>query len=122
MDNGDDRMFPAGVTCNSTGAPPCYYSTIPVFQIDETAKTATLTFHDKLSTDLYSFFGGNAEPMANGNIEFDLAGIGAGTGVGSWVYEVTQDSAHQTVWTMHMTGGNLYRAQRIPSFYPGVQW
>ena len=30
----------------------------PVFQIDENAKTATLTFHQILPANLYSFFGG----------------------------------------------------------------
>jgi hypothetical protein len=122
MDNGDDRIFPAGVTCGSAGAPPCLYSTIPVFQIDETAKTAKLTFHQILPTNLYNFFGGNAEQLANGNVEYDLCGVGGGIGAGSYVYEVTQTSSPQTVWSMRTTGTNLYRAFRIPSLYPGVQW
>lgn len=122
MDNGDDRIFPSSVTCNNAGAIPCTYTTIPVFQIDETAKTATLMFHQKLPYSLYSNFGGNAEQLANGNIEYDLCGIGAPFGGGSAVYEVTQEATPQTVWTMRMTGGNLYRAMRLPSFYPGVQW
>jgi len=118
MDNGDDRIFPTGVTCGSTGAPPCLYTTIPVWQIDETAKTATLTFHQILPTNLYSNFGGNAEQLANGNVEYDLCSVSGG----SYVYEVTPESTPQTVWTMHVTGTNLYRAFRIPSLYPGVQW
>jgi len=117
MDNGNDRIFPAGVTCGSTGAPPCLYSTVPVWQIDENAKTATLTFHDILPPNQYNLFGGNAEQLANGNIEFDLCGVP----VGSYVYEVTQDSAQQTVWSMHAST-YFYRASRIPSLYPGVQW
>ena len=122
MDNGDDRIFPASVRCGSTGAPPCLYSTIPVFQIDETAKTAKLTFHQILPTNLYNFFGGNAEQLANGNVEYDLCGVGGVIGAGSYVYEVTQTSSPQTVWSMRTTGTNLYRAFRIPSLYPGVQW
>jgi hypothetical protein len=77
-----------------------------------------------LPTNLYNWFGGNAEQLANGNEEYDLCGLG-GTGaiaVGSSVYEVTQGSNPQTVWNLHVTGTNLYRAFRIPSFYPGVQW
>ena len=27
FDNGDDRVFPSGVTCGTTGNPPCHYST-----------------------------------------------------------------------------------------------
>ena len=118
MDNGDDRIFPPGVTCGATGAPPCLYSTVPIFQIDENAKTATIIFHQMVPTSLYSFFGGGADPLANGNVEYDLCGVGSG----SWVYEVTNQSTPQTVWTLQSTGTNLYRAFRLPSFYPGVQW
>src|SRR6202008_383092 len=55
FDNGDDRVFPSGVPCGSCGAPPCFYSTAQVFDLDETAMTATLSFH--LVTPTYSFFG-----------------------------------------------------------------
>ena len=123
MDNGNDRIFPAGVTCGSSGAPPCFYSTVPVWQIDEAAKTATLTFHQILPPNLYNNFGGNAEQVANGNVEYDLCGLGVGTSAAnSAVYEVTQESSPQTVWSMQVTGTYLYRAFRIPSLYPGVQW
>jgi hypothetical protein len=44
FDNGDDRVFPSGVTCGTTGAPPCLYSTVPVLQIDETEKQPRLCF------------------------------------------------------------------------------
>lgn len=118
MDNGDDRIFPPGITCGSSGAPPCLYSTIPVWQINESALTATLTFHQVLPTNLYSDFGGNAEQLPNGDVEYDLCGVGSG----SYVYEVTQTSTPETVWNMQVTGTNLYRAFRVPSFYPGVQW
>jgi hypothetical protein len=121
MDNGDDRIFPAGVTCGSSGAPPCLYSTVPVWQIDEGAKTAALTFHQVLPPNLYNLFGGNAEQLANGNVEYDLCGVG-GVGTGSYVYEVTQDSSAQTVWSMKAASTSLYRAFRVPSLYPGVQW
>jgi arylsulfate sulfotransferase len=121
MDNGDDRIFPVGVTCGATGAPPCLYTTIPIYQIDENAKTATLLFHQILPPNLYSFFGGGVDPLANGNVEYDLCGVGP-INTGSYVYEVTQQSTPQTVWTMQSIGTNLYRAFRMPSFYPGVQW
>src|SRR5262249_52775491 len=115
MDNGDDRN---GVPCSGTGC----YTTIPVWQIDETAKTATFTFHQILPNvapnNLYSNFGGNTQRLANKNVEYGLCGIG----FGSDVFEVTQEATPQTVWHMHITGTNLYRAFRIPSFYPGVQW
>ena len=118
MDNGNDRIFPTGVNCGAAAAPACLYSTIPVFQIDEGAKTATLIFHQILPTSLFSNFGGNTELLANGNIEYDLAGVGAD----SDIFEVTPTSTSQTVWHMHSTGSNAYRGYRIPSLYPGVQW
>jgi arylsulfate sulfotransferase len=45
MDNGDDRVFQPSVACNQPGNPPCTYSTIPVMQVDENAKTASFLFH-----------------------------------------------------------------------------
>ena len=66
MDNGDDRAFPSGVTCQGT----CPYTTVPIYHIDESALTATVVFHDILSK--YSFFGGDVASLANGNVEYDL--------------------------------------------------
>ena len=57
--------------------------------------------------------------MANGNLEYDLAGVGSN----SDIFEVTPDNANPTtVWHMHVTGNNAYRGFRLPSLYPGVQW
>jgi arylsulfate sulfotransferase len=122
MDNGDDRIFASSVTCGAPGNPPCLYSTIPVFQIDENAMTATLTFHQILPTSLYNFYGGNADLLPNANIEYALCGLGGAIGVGSEIYEVTPQSTPQTVWMMQITGTNAYRGLRMPSLYPGVQW
>lgn len=117
MDNGNDRQFPSGVTC-STLPTTCYYSTVPIFQIDETAMTATETFHQVLP--VWNQWGGNAELMANGDVEYDVSGLTTGSNV----YEVTQSTTPQTVWELSISGGNVnfYRAFRIPSLYPNVQW
>ena len=118
MDNGDDRVFPGGAVCGTAGAPACY-STVPVLQVNESNNTATMTFHQILPIALYNSFGGNTEELANGNVEYDLCGIGSG----SAVYEVTQqETGPQTVWQMQSKTTNLYRAFRLPSLYPGVQW
>lgn len=119
MDNGDDRLFPTGVTCGSPGAPVCLYSTVPVFQLNESAKTATLTFHQVLDPSLYSYFGGNTEQLANGDIEYDLAGTGTND---SDIFEVTPTSTPQTLWHLHSSNAHAYRGYRLPSLYPGVQW
>jgi arylsulfate sulfotransferase len=126
FDNGDDREFPTTETCGQGSAPPCQYSTVPVFQIDESAMTATLTSHTLLSSvlpnDYYSAWGGNAYQLANGDIEFDACG----TNDGSFAIEMTQGANSQVVWEIKSNNTQLYnefyRAFRIPSFYPGVQW
>lgn len=118
FDNGDDRVFPSGIICDSVGAPPCFYSTVPTFRIDENAKVATLVSHYNPSN--YSYFGGNAEVLGNGDIEFDESAIvNTPTSV---VSEVTNQDSPQIVWQMTISNNFAYRAFRIPSLYPGVQW
>jgi hypothetical protein len=119
FDNGDDRVFPAGVTCGAAGQPPCLYSTVPLLQIDETAKTATLAFNP--NAQAYSFFGGNAEVLKNNNVEYDESAASAAP-PGAAIFEITQSSPSQTVWQMQIAGTFAYRGMRIPSLYPGVQW
>jgi arylsulfate sulfotransferase len=119
FDDGDFRTYPTGVTCADTGAPTCPYSTAQVLTIDESAMTATLGFLD--ITPAYSFFGGNEEVLGNGNVEFDLCNTLATASQAS-VYEVTPTSPAQTVWQLNVVGSDAYRAFRIPSLYPGVQW
>ena len=119
MDNGDFRIFPTGVTCGVGSAPACLYTTIPIFQINETTKTATLQFHQVLPPSLYSFWGGNTQVLPNGNVEYDLCGL---VGANSNITEVTNQSTPQTVWNLHLTYNDAYRGYRLPSLYPGVQW
>jgi len=118
FDNGDDRVFPSGVTCGALGEPPCFYSTAPVFQIDETAKTVTLALH--FAAPSYSFFGGNAAVLSNGNIEY--AESATGPGIGANILEMLPQSSPQIVWSMRIAGRYAYRGQRISSLYPGVHW
>jgi hypothetical protein len=88
-------------------------------QLDESAKTATLAFNP--ITQFYSFFGGNAEVLKNGNVEYDECALPL-PAVGATIFEVTQTSPPQTVWQMQIGGQNAYRGMRMPSLYPGVQW
>ncbi len=119
MDNGDDRMFPTGVNCNSPGQPACLYSTVPVYQIDERAMTATLTFHQVFPREEYSFFGGSTQWLPNGDLEYDLCAEPGYTGI---LGEVSVEPTPQTAWQMVVSNSNVYRANRIPSLYPGVTW
>lgn len=123
MDDGDDRQFPQGVTCGAAGAPVCEYSTVPVLLVDEAAMTATLMHHYIAPANLYSFFGGQADLLPNGDIEVDFCSAKAGATVqeyqpGSTVVE----NSPQIVWQAVSPGYDQYRALRLPSLYPGVQW
>ncbi|MDI3253320.1 aryl-sulfate sulfotransferase [Pseudacidobacterium ailaaui] len=118
MDNGDDREFPGGILCGTQGAPACY-SSAPVYQIDESAMTATLLSHYTLPANLYSYFGGNVQDLANGDLKADFC---ATTG-GSLVQELNMDGpSPQVVWQARTRGTVQYRTERLPSLYPGVQW
>ncbi|HEY4950910.1 MAG TPA: aryl-sulfate sulfotransferase [Candidatus Acidoferrales bacterium] len=121
FDNGDDRgvAVVAGGTCGVTGQPACY-STVPMLNLDETAKTATLAFNP--TTPDYSFFGGNAEVLKNGNVEYDECASTPLPNNNAAIFEATQSSPPQTVWQMQIAGQYAYRGMRIPSLYPGVQW
>lgn len=117
FDNGNDRiMDAAGDLCGAAGQPACY-SRVPIFQINETAKTADIVWLDPSIG--YSDFGGYVQPLANGDVEFNEAQPTPNT---AEVYEVTKTSSPQVVWQMNVTNQNAYRAFRIPSLYPGVQW
>jgi arylsulfate sulfotransferase len=118
MDNGDDRQFADGSNCPADSGAHCY-TTIPVLQVDETARTAKFLFHQVLAPELYSFFGGNTDVLDNGHIQYDLAGL---TGINAAVYEVTDEASPQPVWSLQIKGAYIYRGERIPSLYPGVQW
>ena len=121
FDNGYFRVFPPGVTCGTNGAPACSYSTVPIFQINEAAKTATFTFHQILPPDLYGFFGGNAQILTNGDVEYDACGL-PGT-PHSKMFEVTDQSNPQTDWSSELLPTDFaYRGYRLPSLYPGVRW
>jgi hypothetical protein len=80
--------------------------------------TASFLFHQIIPTDLYTYFGGNTDVLANGNVEYDLCGVGAD----AYIFEVTQQANPMTVWEMHTIKSNAYRGLRLPSLYPGVQW
>jgi arylsulfate sulfotransferase len=125
MDNGNDRMYSNGYPCATDGNPACY-TDIPVFTVDESAMTATLDYYagnPNPGAYGYSYFGGNAEYLGNGDVEFDVTFPSPPSDpYTSEVWEYTPVSGGKPVWGAYVVGGNLYRAFRIPSLYPGVTW
>jgi len=123
FDDGDARVLDtSGTICGTTT--PCV-SRVPIFQLDETAKTATIEWVDDLAP-AFSFFGGSSRLLQNSNVEYDACGLTVpGTSTlnnMSTIMEVTKTTPVQPVWQMQVTGQYAYRGFRIPSFYPGVQW
>ena len=114
MDNGNLRMDANGTPCGKGGA-TCY-SRLPVFDIDEQSRTVTPVWEYR--PGFYSFWGGSAEFLPNGDVE---GGFSAAS-PGSRIVEVTGGSNPQLVWEMDITLESVYRGFRIPSLYPGVQW
>jgi hypothetical protein len=118
FDNGNQRIVDSGGDLCGPATTPCE-SRVPIYHIDENAKTAEITWLDKLAP-VFSSFGGSARLLPNGNIEFDEC---APTFVppSAAIFEVTKTAPPSTVWSMQF-GQNLYRGYRIGSLYPGVQW
>ena len=123
FDDGDDRQFPPSVICGAAGAPTCNYSTVPVLLVDEAAMTATLMHHYIAPASLYSFFGGQADLLPNGDIEVDFCSAKSGATVQEYQPGATVvETSPQIVWQSVSPGYDQYRALRLPSLYPGVQW
>jgi hypothetical protein len=125
FDNGNQRVLDSsGTICGTPTTAPCT-SRVPILELDETAKTATIEWVDDLAP-VFSVFGGSARLLANGNVEPDecaptVTGTNQANGT-AVILEVTKTTPPQTVWQMKITGQNAYRAFRMPSLYPGVQW
>ncbi len=119
FDNGNQRIVGpnTGQLCSSSA--PCD-SRVPILQLDETAKTATIEWVDRLAP-IFSMFAGSARILSNGNVEFAVAALTTPAN-NSEILEVTQTTPAQTVWQMQITGQYTYRGFRIPSLYPNVQW
>ena len=116
FDNGNQRVLQASpFTACTPATTPCE-SRVPILHLDETAKTADITWIDKLAPD-FSFFGGSSRQLENGNIEFDECGLQPAA-----ITEVTRVMPPQVVWQMKIDAQFAYRGFRIPSLYPGVQW
>jgi hypothetical protein len=85
--------------------------------------TVTRTQPDNLGDAYYSYFGGNSEPLSNGDIEYNLSSfVINGNLVNSVIQERTAGADSTVVWELDESGENFYRGYRNPSLYPGVTW
>ena len=121
MDNGNDRTFPAPIgqiLCkpNAPAAPQCY-STVPVLEINESNMTATLIRHYVPPDTFFTFFGGDVQSLANGDLHMDFCAAQGGS-----VIQELPASGTNVVWQGVTANTNQFRVDRMGSLYPGVQW
>jgi arylsulfate sulfotransferase len=120
FNNGNNRLVDANNdVCGTVDTVACY-SSVPIFDVNEDTKTAQVQWENNLSP-AYSICCGNASILLNGDVEYDVA-FNVNTPGLSDVQEVTQEQNPQLVWQMNINGPLAYRAFRIPSLYPGVEW
>lgn len=119
LDNGNDRIFPDGRVICQPGGPTTAqcYTTMPLLAIDESAMTATLVTHVVPPPSYFSFFGGNAEQLANGNIEINFCSTPSGA-----IVQELDPTGTNVVWQAATAGADQFHVNRLPSLYPGVQW
>jgi hypothetical protein len=120
FNNGNNRfMDSSNDVCGSPGVGSCY-SSVPIFELNEYTKTASVVWEGNLSP-AYSTCCGDALVLPNANVELDIA-ADVNAPNDSYIEEVTQTQAPELVWRMDIQGQLAYRGFRIPSLYPGVEW
>ncbi|HXX14993.1 MAG TPA: aryl-sulfate sulfotransferase [Candidatus Eremiobacteraceae bacterium] len=120
FNNGNNRLVDANNdVCGTPGFIACY-SSVPIFQLNEYNKTASVLWEDKLDP-AYSVCCGDALVLPNGDVEFDVA-LDVNSPNLSYIEEVAQTEAPELIWRMNVQGQLSYRGFRIPSLYPGVTW
>lgn len=118
FDDGNLRI-PEGGGSGCEGYYPVCNSRAVIVNLDESTKAAAIEW--QFSPGLFTPWGGSIVALDNGDIDFDVTDPFVAT-VGSRVFEVTRTDNPQVVWQLDITGGNAYRAYRIPSLYPGIVW
>ena len=114
FDNGNTRPDSSGQSCDKNK--DCYSRGISM-DVDESAMTASVAW--QYVPGLYSLWGGSIEQLPSGDMEVDFTSPGGG---GARVVETDGGAMPQVLWELDASNSNFYRAYRIPSLYPGVQW
>jgi len=98
FNNGNSRfMDSSNDVCGSPGV-VSRYSSVPIFEINEYMKTASVVWEDNLSP-AYSTCCGDALVLPNANVESDVP-ADVNTPNDSYIEEVTQTQAPELVWRM----------------------
>jgi len=117
FNNGNVRLVNSNNDpCSTPGTLNCY-SSVPILQLNESSKQASVLSEINLSP-AYSICCGDALILPGGNWEYDVA-YDIGTPGYSHIQEV---AGTQLLWNLDIAGQLAYRGFRIPSLYPGVTW
>jgi arylsulfate sulfotransferase len=120
FNDGNNRLMDGNNDiCGTAGVGACY-SSMTIFQLDESAKTATVLWENNL-LPYYSLCCGNALLLPNGNAEVDIADDQTVNPGFSDMQEWTQTQSPELVYELQIAG-LAYRGFRIPSLYPSVTW
>jgi arylsulfate sulfotransferase len=120
FNNGNARVLnSANQVCGTTGAGPCY-SSVPIYNLSESAKTADVA-SELILSPAFSQCCGNAEFLSNGDLEYDVA-LDLNTPNTSYIEESIPGATPNLTWRMNVTGSLVYRGFRMGSLYPGVTW
>jgi len=105
LPNGNLTLFDNG----NTHQPP--FSRAVEYRVDEQARSVTKVWEYRPSPDIYSFFLGFVQRLANGNTLVTFGPQGD-------VHEVSPSSRLE--WELRVAGRTIYRAYRIRSLYEPV--
>jgi hypothetical protein len=121
FNDGNNRLMDSNNdVCGLAGVGACY-SSVPIFQVDESAQTATLLWEANL-LPYYSICCGDALLLPNGDMEVDIADdFNVAPGV-SAIEEFTYSQPPELVWTIEVPLQLAYRGMRVSSLYPDQTW
>lgn len=111
----DNRATNQDGTMCATDNGSCYSRAL-ILNVDEGTRVASVDWADRLA--VYSLWGGSIAVLPQ-TVEVDVPN--PYSRIASLVLEVDRASL-QPVWSLQINGQFAYRAFRIPSLYPGVQW
>jgi arylsulfate sulfotransferase len=120
FNNGNARLLnSANQVCGTAGAGACY-SSVPIYNLSESAKTATIA-SELVLAPAYSTCCGDANILSNGDVEYDVA-MDVNTPNTSYIEESVPGPTPTLTWRMNVVNNLAYRGFRLTSLYPGVTW